>query len=134
MTGKRRVSRTNFAKLDASEGIPDDEIPELDDEFFDRATLSIGGVVFRGPRKPGRPLGSGKKEAIKVRIDKDILAHFRATGPGWQTRLNDTLRAVVIAASPAERRGKPRPAAAQPPSPPLRRGTRGRPRIPSRAR
>jgi uncharacterized protein (DUF4415 family) len=99
MRAKKHVSKTDFAKLDASEGIPDDDIPELTEEMLDRATLRIGGVVIRAPRTRGRPLGSGKKEPIKVRIDKDILAHFRATGRGWQTRLNDTLRASL--------RGKP---------------------------
>jgi uncharacterized protein (DUF4415 family) len=27
-----------------------------------------------------------------LRIDADVVEHFRATGPGWQTRINDTLR------------------------------------------
>jgi uncharacterized protein (DUF4415 family) len=30
--------------------------------------------------------------ALKLRIDADIVRHFRKTGPGWQTRINDTLR------------------------------------------
>ena len=44
-------------------------------------------------RLRGRPLGSGRKAATSIRIDKDVLAAFRATGPGWQTRMNDALRA-----------------------------------------
>ena len=95
MRARKPASRTNFARLDASEGIPDDAIPEVTEEMLDRATLYFGGVPIRGPRVRGRLLGSGKKEPIKVRIDKDILAHFRATGRGWQTRLNDTLRAAL---------------------------------------
>ncbi|WP_211239018.1 BrnA antitoxin family protein [Desulfonatronum lacustre] len=40
----------------------------------------------------GRPKGSGTKEQVAVRFDKDILEVFRAAGPGWQTRMNDALR------------------------------------------
>lgn len=43
-------------------------------------------------RSPGRPLGSGKKEQVTLRLDAEILAQFRAMGDGWQTRINDVLR------------------------------------------
>ena len=32
------------------------------------------------------------KQAVKLRLDADLLAHFRASGPGWQARINATLR------------------------------------------
>jgi uncharacterized protein (DUF4415 family) len=43
----------------------------------------------------GRPVGSVKadaKVAVKLRLDPDVLAALRATGRGWQTRVNDTMR------------------------------------------
>lgn len=43
-------------------------------------------------RMRGRPLGSGKKEQVTLRLDTQILERFRATGTGWQTRINDALR------------------------------------------
>ena len=43
-------------------------------------------------RKRGRPAGSGNKEQVAIRIDRDVLAAFRASGPGWQTRMNNALR------------------------------------------
>lgn len=43
-------------------------------------------------KKPGRPLGSGLKESQTVRFDRDIIAAFKATGKGWQTRMNEALR------------------------------------------
>ena len=95
MRGKKRVSKTDFAKLDSSVGVPDEELPELTDEMLDRAVQMEGGVIVAMPRRRGRPPGSGKKEAIKVRIDKDILGYFRATGPGWQTRINAALRKSI---------------------------------------
>ena len=43
-------------------------------------------------RGPGRPQGSGKKEQVTLRLDAEILEQFKATGNGWQTRINDALR------------------------------------------
>jgi uncharacterized protein (DUF4415 family) len=42
----------------------------------------------------GRPVGSRKsdtKQAVTVRYSPDVLAAFKATGPGWQARMNDAL-------------------------------------------
>jgi len=33
-----------------------------------------------------------RKEQVAVRYDAEVLAHFRATGKGWQTRMNDALK------------------------------------------
>ncbi len=41
---------------------------------------------------PRRPQRSGKKEQVTLKLDTDILEQFRATGSGWQTRINDALR------------------------------------------
>jgi len=49
-------------------------------------------------RRRGRPLGSRKamsKVAVKLRLDPDVIAALRATGDGWQTRVNDALRATL---------------------------------------
>ena len=43
-------------------------------------------------RTRGRPVGSGAKEQIALRVDRDVLARFRAEGPGWQTRMNEALK------------------------------------------
>ena len=40
----------------------------------------------------GRPLGSGSKTQVTLRLDTDVLESFKATGAGWQTRINDALR------------------------------------------
>ena len=52
-------------------------------------------------RRPGRPVGSKQavvKESIKIRLDADVVAALRDTGDGWQTRINDTLRASLALA------------------------------------
>ncbi|MBU6163320.1 MAG: BrnA antitoxin family protein [Myxococcales bacterium] len=40
----------------------------------------------------GRPPAAKTKVALTVRYDADVIAAFRATGKGWQTRMNDALR------------------------------------------
>ncbi|QTD44195.1 BrnA antitoxin family protein [Ottowia testudinis] len=52
-------------------------------------------------RKPGRPVGSAQavtKKPVQIRLDADVLDALRATGDGWQTRVNDTLRANLVLA------------------------------------
>ena len=49
-------------------------------------------------RRRGRPMGSKQevtKEAVKIRLDADVMEALRASGDGWQTRINDTLRASL---------------------------------------
>jgi uncharacterized protein (DUF4415 family) len=49
-------------------------------------------------RARGRPVGSVQattKQAVKLRLDADVLEALRATGEGWQTRINDMLRASL---------------------------------------
>jgi uncharacterized protein (DUF4415 family) len=43
----------------------------------------------RGPQK--RPT----KRLVSLRLDPDVIEHFRARGPGWQARINSTLRKAV---------------------------------------
>jgi uncharacterized protein (DUF4415 family) len=50
-------------------------------------------------RKRGRPVGSNK-EQVAIRFDKDVLAALRATGRGWQTRVNDVMREWVQTHTP----------------------------------
>jgi uncharacterized protein (DUF4415 family) len=91
---------SDLARLDAT---TDDDIarqiaedpdtaPELTDDQLDEAELFEGN---RFVRRVGRPKGSGTKESVTLRLDRELLDHFRATGPGWQTRINDTLRAAI---------------------------------------
>jgi uncharacterized protein (DUF4415 family) len=74
-----------------SKWIDPDEAPHLDRDWFERAEIREGGKLVR----PGRPKSDAAKESISLRLDPDVLAFFRATGPGWQTRINDALRKVA---------------------------------------
>ncbi len=46
-------------------------------------------AAFRRP--PGRPRSPSPKPVVSLRLDPDVLAYFKSTGPGWQTRINDIL-------------------------------------------
>lgn len=65
-----------------------DDAPELTDAFFDRAEIRRGSKLVRR----GRPPLDNPKQAVKLRLDADVLAAYRATGDGWQTRINADLR------------------------------------------
>ena len=71
---------------------PGDDIPELTDEMLARADVYHKGKLVR---KMGRPVSENKKVSISIRLDRDIVERFKATGKGWQTRLNDSLRKVM---------------------------------------
>ncbi len=43
----------------------------------------------------GRPLGSGTKTQVTLRLDVEVVEKFRASGDGWQTRINDALKCWV---------------------------------------
>jgi uncharacterized protein (DUF4415 family) len=58
----------------------------------DPDTYEMGATEFKQLRR-GRPPGSGTKTQITLRLDTDIVEKFKATGDGWQTRINDVLRA-----------------------------------------
>jgi uncharacterized protein (DUF4415 family) len=90
MSGKRRATGTDWKRFDAYVLGPKDyeEIPELTDEDFARGVLHIGGV----PVKRGRPKLPTPKQPVSLRLDPDVLAHFRRSGRGWQSRINAVLR------------------------------------------
>ena len=86
--GDRRKGETDWTRVDA---LTDQEIaasvaddadapPLLGDDFWEGAEL----VMPAGP-----------KERITLRLDEEVLEHFRATGRGYQTRINAVLRAYV---------------------------------------
>lgn len=58
----------------------------------DPDTYEVSSAEFAQMRRPGRPLGSGSKTQITLRLDTAIVDTFKATGDGWQTRINDALK------------------------------------------
>ena len=81
MTGKKRASGTVW--------IDPDDAPELTTEWFAMADMFDGDRLIR---RGGRPKKVAPKQAVNIRLDPDVLARFRADGPGWQSRINAALR------------------------------------------
>ncbi len=84
MSGKRHVTKTTW--------VDPDDAPELTEDWFARADVYEGSKLIS---KGGRPRKTAPKEAINIRLDADLLAYYRATGPGWQSRINTALRKAV---------------------------------------
>ena len=76
----------------ASSWVDPDEAPPLDREWFERAEIREGERLVRPAGTVGRPRKSAPKEAVNIRLDPEVLAYFRATGRGWQSRINEALR------------------------------------------
>jgi uncharacterized protein (DUF4415 family) len=80
------------------EGIAaDSEARELDDEWFKTAKPAsevFSPEVFTALKKPGRgrPKAENPKVFTAIRLDADLLETFKATGKGWNTRINAALR------------------------------------------
>jgi uncharacterized protein (DUF4415 family) len=102
MTERKRATGSDMKKVDAYVLTQKDydEIPELTDEDFKRGDWHIGGV----PVSRGRPKSTTPKNAVSLRLDLDVIAHFRRGGRGWQSRINAALRKV--AKLPAVKRKK----------------------------
>ena len=82
----------------------DPDAPELDEEWFRRARPAaevVPRIVERWRRTRGKQKAP-TKEPISIRLDGDILAYYRATGKGWQSRINETLREYITGAGESQ--------------------------------
>jgi uncharacterized protein (DUF4415 family) len=82
----RRTLGSDLARVDAHVIKPSEyeELPELTDDMLAR-------VVFK---KGGRPRSANPRQLISLRLSPDVIARWRATGPGWQTRMAERLSKV----------------------------------------
>ena len=93
------MSRPNPGYDDDEVDLSDPENPEWTAEDFARAVgpESLPPEVlaaFPKTRLRGRQQ-SPTKRPISLRVDADVLERYRATGPGWQGRMNDALRKAM---------------------------------------
>ena len=75
----------------------DPDTVELTDEMWARmrpAEEVMPDIVAAYRRTRGRQKAPTKK-LLSLRLDPDLIEHFRAGGPGWQRRINETLRTAV---------------------------------------
>jgi uncharacterized protein (DUF4415 family) len=87
--------------------LSDPDNPPLTDEMWARmrpASEVMPEIVAAYRRSRGRQKAP-TKQLISLRLDRDIITHFRADGPGWQRRINDALRKAARLTSTARARG-----------------------------
>jgi uncharacterized protein (DUF4415 family) len=82
----RRALKSDLARVDAHaiKAGEYEELPELTAEMFARAKVNKGG----------RPLSANPRKLISLRLPADVIEKWKATGPGWQTRMAARLSKV----------------------------------------
>ena len=99
-TRRRAPETTDAEEARLQAGIAaDPDNPEWSDEDFARAKPAAEVLppnLFAALTRPrGRPKADETKVPVKLRLDRAAVDAFKATGPGWQTRMNDTLVAAA---------------------------------------
>lgn len=88
----KKTSKAAPAKTDA-------ENPVFTEKDFARAQRveDIPALAHLTKRKPGQrgPQKAPTKKPVTLRLDQDVLAHYRSKGPGWQAKINSSLRAAA---------------------------------------
>ena len=81
----------------------DDDNPEWTKEDFARATKWPAGVRLKD-LEPGElarivgkrgPQKNPTKVAVSIRLSPEVVKHFKAKGPGWQSRIDDALLKIA---------------------------------------
>ena len=93
MSASKKNTGSDFAKVDAyvNSAADYEEIPELTDEQLDHAVLHENCKPLRG--RP--PVGEKPKTSVTIRLDHDIVEHYRGLGAGWQSKMNAALRKTL---------------------------------------
>ncbi len=77
-TLKSELERVDSHKTKASEY---KELPELTDAMLERGTV----------KRAGSPCSTDPRRQVTIRLSESVLAAWKATGPGWQTRMAELL-------------------------------------------
>jgi hypothetical protein len=76
------VKQKNFSRTS-----PDPDLPEITDDWVAGADLYHGDVLVRR----GRPKLENPRQLLSLRLPPQVIARWKASGPGWQTRMVETL-------------------------------------------
>ncbi len=85
-TASRHSLKSDMARVDAHVLKKEEyeDLPELTEEMLARAKVNKGG----------RPVSSNPRKLISLRLPADVIERWKATGPGWQTRMAERLNKV----------------------------------------
>jgi len=87
----RRTLKSDLARVDAHVVQPSEykELPELTEAMLASAKV----------KKGGRPRSPNPRKLISLRLPTEVIARWKATGPGWQTRMAERLAKAKVAPS-----------------------------------
>lgn len=95
----KRISDTEEARIQRMIA-SDPDAPEATDEQLAQARPFADAfpVLAEAMRNNmgGRPKAENPKVAVSIRLDRDVVERFKATGAGWQSRINAALREAKI--------------------------------------
>ena len=82
----RRTLKSDLGRVDAHAIRPHEykELPDVSSEALSRAVV----------KKGGRPRSTNPRKLITIRLPEDVIERWKATGPGWQTRMAERLTKV----------------------------------------
>lgn len=80
-------------RKEADKPVPFDPKDDLYDPNDEKAVQAFWAQAKVS--RPGRPPVAVKRPTLNMRIDPDVLEHLRASGKGWQTRVNALLRKAM---------------------------------------
>lgn len=81
---------------------PVDENPEWTEKDFARAQgpealpPEMRAAFPNTKNRGGRPRAAAVKVPVSIRLDAEVVEKFKATGPGWQSRMNEALRRAKV--------------------------------------
>ena len=94
------------AEIAAAKAAAADEVSSLPEVKWSKGVVTHGGGVTATIHALRRTRGPNKKqtkEQVAIRLDREVVGAFRASGPGWQTRINTVLK-EWLSARPAKRK------------------------------
>ena len=94
MPGSKKNSKTDWDRVEQDAALdssipydPDTDLYDPNDPAQVANFFSSANVV----RKPGRPKAETTKVPIAIRLSPDVVDYFKATGAGWQSRIDAAL-------------------------------------------
>ncbi|MFA5590157.1 MAG: BrnA antitoxin family protein [Lysobacteraceae bacterium] len=72
-------------------------MPEISDDWIAEADLFQGEKLVRR----GRPRVAAPRQLLSLRLPPNVIARWKASGPGWQTRMAQMLESAAPAATAA---------------------------------
>lgn len=87
----RGYSREDWDDVSDNPELTDEQIREL--RPFREVFPDLAAAIDK--KLAGRPKSDNPKRAISIRLDAEVIDRFKATGDGWQSRMNEALRKAV---------------------------------------